>query len=189
MKTNKKTIISVFLLVFTLMMGTACGKNESANGSSSNKAAAKQEKIEKMTDSEYASWYKGYLKRFEERIMSFVLSLVPLDEVYDKEWASDVETKIDSMRELLNDAKDKEVKVPDTYKKVNEYLVKADDKFESLFKDILKVIKRDKVSDDDLSFMNSRMKKALEEVDNAKKEMSKMKDNKANEKQKDKSNS
>ncbi|APP15725.1 MULTISPECIES: hypothetical protein [Bacillus] len=188
MKTNKKTIISVFLLVFTLMMGTACGKNESENGSS-NKAAAKQEKIEKMTDSEYASWYKGYLKRFEERIMSFVLSLVPLDEVYDKEWASDVETKIDSMRELLSEAKDKEVKVPDTYKKVNEYLVKADDKFESLFKDILKVIKRDKVSDDDLSFMNSRMKKALEEVDNAKKEMSKMKDNKSNEKQKDKSNS
>lgn len=37
MKTNKKTIISVFLLVFTLMMGTACGKNESENGSS-NKA-------------------------------------------------------------------------------------------------------------------------------------------------------
>lgn len=189
MKTNKKTIISVFLLVFTLIMGTACGKNEAANGSSSNKAAEKQEKIEKMTDNEYASWYKGYLKRFEERIMSFVLSLVPLDDVYDKEWASDVMTKIDSMKELLSEAKDSEDKVPDTYKKVNEYLVKADDKFEPLFKDILKVIKRDQVSDDDLSFMNPIMKKALEEMDNAKEEISKIKDKKSNEKQKDKSSS
>ncbi|PCK20006.1 hypothetical protein CEY02_15830 [Bacillus pumilus] len=186
MKENKKTIIAVFLLVFTLIMSTACGKNEAANGSSSNTATEKQEK---MTDSEYASWYKEYLKRFEVRLMAFALSLVPLDEVYNKEWASDVETKIDSMRELFSEAKEKEDKVPDTYKKVNGYLIKTDEKFEPLFKDILKVTKQDKVGDDDLKFINPIMKKALEEMNHAKAEISKIEDEKANEEQKDKSNS
>lgn len=68
MKTNKRTMISIFLLVLTLMLSTACGKNETVNGSASDKEPAK---IEKMTDKEYASWYKGYLKRFEDRVMPF----------------------------------------------------------------------------------------------------------------------
>lgn len=189
MKTNKRTMLSIFLLVFTLMLSTACGKNEAANGSSSNKAQAKQEKIEKMTDKEYASWYKGYLKRFEDRLMTFILTLVPMDEVYDKEWASDLEKEINSMRELLSEAKEKENKVPDTYKEVNSYLVKTDDKFEPLLKDILKVTKQDKVVDDDLNFINARMKKALEEMDHAKTEISKIEDEKAKDTPKDKSKS
>lgn len=44
MKTNKRTMLSIFLLVFTLMLSTACGKNEVANGSSSNKTAGKTRK-------------------------------------------------------------------------------------------------------------------------------------------------
>lgn len=179
MKTNKRTTISVLFLVFTLMMGTACGKNEAANGSSSNNAPAKQEKIEKMTDKEYATWYKGYLKRFEDRIMPFFISLVPMDGVYDKEWASELEKKIDSLQELLSEAKENENKVPDTYKKVNNYLVNTDDKLEPIFKDILKVTKQDKVVGDDLNFIDARMKKALEEMALAKTEVSKIENEKA----------
>ncbi|TYS35275.1 hypothetical protein [Bacillus pumilus] len=186
MKTNKRTIISVFFIVFTLMLSTACGKNEIVNGSSSNEAPAKQEKIEKMTDKEYASWYKGYLKRFEDRIMPFFFSLVPMDDVYDKEWASELEKKIDSLRELLSEAKENENKVPDTYKKVNSYLVKTDDKLEPIFKDILKVAKQDNVVGDDLNFVDSRMKKALEDMVHAKAEVTKIDDEKANEKPKSK---
>ncbi|MCY7479460.1 MULTISPECIES: hypothetical protein [Bacillus] len=187
MKTNKRTMLSIFLLVFTLMLSTACGKNEAANGSSSNKTPVKQEKIEKMTDKEYAAWYKGYLKRFEDRIMPFFFSLVPMDDVYDKEWASELEKKIDSLRELLNEAKENENKVPDTYKKVNSYLVKTDDNLEPIFKDILKVAKQDKVDGDDLNFIDSRMKKALEEMVLAKTEVSKIEDEKAKNATKDKS--
>lgn len=187
MKTNKRTMLSIFLLVFTLMLSTSCGKNEAANGSSSNKTPVKQEKIEKMTDKEYAAWYKGYLKRFEDRLMTFILTLVPMDEVYDKKWASDLEKEINSMRELLSEAKEKENKVPDTYKKVNSYLVKTDDKFEPLLKDILKVTKQNKVVEKDLNFINSRMKKVLEEMDHAKTEVSKIEDEKAKNATKDKS--
>lgn len=186
MKTNKRTMISIFLLVFTLMLSTACGKNEAANGSSSNKTPVKQEKIEKMTDKEYASWYKGYLKRFEDRVMPFFFSLVPMDDRYDKEWASELEKKIDSLRELLNEAKENENKVPDTYKKANSYLVKTYDNLEPIFKDILKVAKQDKVDGDDLNFVDSRMTKALEDMVHAKAEVTKIDDEKASEKPKSK---
>lgn len=118
--------------------------------------------------------------------MTFILSLVSLDEVYDKEWARDLEKEIDSMRELLSEAKENENKVPDTYKKVNSYLVKTDDKLEPIFKDILKVAKQDKVVGDDLNFIDSRMKKALEDMVHAKAEVTKIDDEKANEKPKGK---
>lgn len=76
-----------------------------------------------------------------------------------------------------------------TYKKVNSYLVKTDDKFEPLLKDILKVTKQNKVVDKDLNFINSRMKKALEEMDHVKTEVSKIEDEKAKDTPKDKSKS
>ena len=183
MKTNKRTMISIFLLVLTLMLSTACGKNETVNGSASDK---EPEKIEKMTDKEYASWYKGYLKRFEDRVMPFFFSLVPMDDRYDKEWASELEKKIDSLRELLNEAKENENKVPDTYKKANSYLVKTYDNLEPIFKDILKVAKQDKVDGDDLNFVDSRMTKALEDMVHAKAEVTKINDEKASEKPKSK---
>lgn len=110
-----------------------------------------------------------------------------MDDVYDKEWASELEKKIDSLRELLNEAKENENKVPDTYKKVNSYLVKTDDNLEPIFKDILKVAKQDKVDGDDLNFIDSRMKKALEEMVLAKAEVSKIEDEKAKNTTKDNS--